>query len=174
MASTDQMVRALVERLNRLEARSGANNLMAGYGNQFIEPGRRDFYAYQATAVGVAAVIGTQATDSIAIEADANFYLTKIAGTGLIADDAPTVAPFGVIPGVSIQINDTGSGRNLFNEAVPLASIAGQAGLPFTLDYPRLVHRNSTLQVTFTQLTDNTAYSDIFLTLIGFKVYPGN
>lgn len=170
---TNQMITQIAARLAQLEKRSVADNSMAGYSSRFIEPGRRDFYAYQARVSGLAATVGTQLQDIITIEADANFYWTKSAAYGQIADDAPTVAPSGVIPGVSVQINDTGSGRNIFNEPVPLSAMAGQAGLPFVLDYPRLVMRNSTLQVTFTQLTDNALYSDVFLTLIGFKVYPG-
>ena len=173
MPTPNEMLAQLAARIGQLERRSTADNSMAGYSSRFIETGRRDFYAYQATATALAAAVGTTATDIVSIEADANFYLTKISGFGLIGDDAPTVAPAGVIPAVSVQINDTGSGRNLFNEAVPLSAIAGQAGLPFVLDYPRLIQRNSTLQVTFTQLTDNALYSDVFLTFIGFKVYPG-
>jgi len=173
VATVQEMISQMMARIAQLEKRSTADNSMAGYGSRFIETGRRDFYAYQASFTGLAGTVGTQATDIVSIEADANFYLTKIAGNGLIADDAPTVAPFGVIPAVSVQINDTGSGRNLFNEPVPMAAIAGQAGLPFVLDYPRLIHRNSTLQVTVSALSDNATYSDIFLTFIGFKVYPG-
>lgn len=172
MPTTEQMIGQMARRLAQLENRSTADNSMAGYSSRFIEAGRRDFYAYQAAVNTLAGTVGAQLQDIISIEADANFYLTKMAATGLIGDAAPTAAPFGVIPAVSVQINDTGSGRNLFNEPVPLASIGGQAGLPFVLDYPRLVQRNSTLQVTFANLSTQ-AYSDIFLTLIGFKVYPG-
>ena len=115
---------------------------------------------------------GSQLQDIISIEADANFYWTKTTVFGLIGGAAPTAAPAGVIPAATVQINDTGSGRNIFNEPVPLSDIAGQAGLPFVMDYPRLVMRNSTLQVTFTAISSQ-AYSDIYLTFVGFKVYPG-
>lgn len=141
------------------------------YAAKFIEDGRRDYFCYQATATTLAAA--GVAVDQVQIEADANFYWTKTQAFGLIADDAPTVAPAGVIPSVTVQIQDTGSSRNLFNEAVPLSAIAGQGGLPFVLDYPRMLARNSTLQVTFTNISDNTTYSDVFLTFVGFKVYPG-
>lgn len=159
------------QQMQRQLAALGVQQGSQNYASKFIEDGRRDFYAYQALVTTLAA--GAQGTDNVQIEADANFYWTKTSAFGLIADDAPTVAPAGVIPSVTVQINDTGSGRNLFNEAVPLSAIGGQAGLPFVLDYPRLVMRNSTLQFTFTNISDNTTYSDVYLTLLGFKVYPG-
>lgn len=168
MSATMQQV---INEINMLKSAAAVRGASAGYASKFIEDGRRDYFAYQATALTLAP--GASSTDQVIIQADANFYWTKTQVASLIADDAPVLAQFGVVPAVTVQIQDTGSSRNIFDEPIPVSAMAGQTGLPFVLDYPRLIMRSSTLQVTFQNITDNTTYSDIFLTFIGFKVYPG-
>lgn len=167
MSVTPQLIAQQLQAI-RSQLGPGSQN----YASKFIEDGRRDFFIYQAAVTAALAPAAT-AIDQVQIEADANFYWTKTAAFGLIADDAPTVGPSGVIPSVTVQLQDTGSSRNLFVEPVPLSNFSGNAGLPFVLDYPRMLARNSTLQVTFANVTDNATYSKIYLSFIGFKVYPG-
>jgi hypothetical protein len=146
----------------------------------FLEK-RRDFYVYAAQAANLAA--SGQATDTIQIEADSNFILQKLTYLAFDGDLAPDLAVATtilltggltaqqrIIPRVGLQIIDTGSGRQLMQEPIPIPSIFGTGELPFILPNPRLFMRNSTIQLTFTNFDAVNTY-DIYLAFIGYKVY---
>ena len=141
----------------------------------------RDFYVYESQALSLAAS-GT-ATDVIQIEADAHFVLQKLAHVSY--DDAappdlgtsPTVLFTGgltaqqqVLPQVSIQITDTGSGRQLMSNPIPIPSLFGDGKLPFILPNPRIFLKNTTLQIGYTNFDTVNPY-DIRLAFIGYKIY---
>jgi hypothetical protein len=150
----------------------------------FLEK-RRDFYIYEAAALGLAAL--ANATDTIQIEADSNFILQKLTYHALGDDDGAEVvstlvtdpttfftggltAQQRIIPAVALQIVDTGSGRQLMQNPIPISSFFGTGELPFILPNPRLFMRNSTIQVAFTSFDAVNAYN-IRLAFIGYKVY---
>ena len=83
---------------------------------------RTDFYTYEAEALLLAA--GAAANDIITIEADSNFVLQKL---NYIADIAAAAFTDSTrpIPLVTIQLTDTGSGRNLMSNPVPIPSLFG-------------------------------------------------
>lgn len=148
---------------------------MAGMGqntdpNQemFLEK-RRDFYVYEAGVTNLP--VSAQATDTIQIEADSNFILQKLSqfsvsnGLNGNLDVATTVlltsgltAQQRVLPNVGIQLVDTGSGRQLMQNPIPIPSLFGTGELPFILPNPRLFMRNSTIQVIFTNFDSVNAY----------------
>lgn len=128
---------------------------------------RRDFYIYEAEAIGLAS--GASTNDVVNIEADSNFILQKLAYQADIAA-AAFVAETRPIPNVTLQIIDTGSGRQLMQNPIPIPSFFGTGELPFILPNPRLFMRNSTIQVAFTNF-DATVTYNIRLAFIGYKVY---
>lgn len=128
---------------------------------------RRDFYVYEA-AVAAIAVAGS-ANDVINIEADSDFILQKLTYHADIAGAAQTDATR-VVPNVTIQITDTGSGRQLMNNPIPIPSIFGTGELPFILPNPRLFMRNSTIQVAFTSF-EAAITPDVALAFVGYKIY---
>lgn len=67
-----------------------------------------------------------------------------------------------------MTIQDTGSGRNLMNTAVPVASIFGTGQLPFILPRQRIFLANATVNVTLTNF-DVAADYDLYLSFIGEK-----
>lgn len=142
---------------------------------------RRDFFIYDSDALPI--VAAGNVTDTIAIEADSNFVLQKLAyyatGTAAAEDittDPTTVFTSGLtneqrlIPPVAVQITDTGSGRQLMNNPIPIPSFFGTGQLPFVLPNPRLFLRNTTIQVSYTSL-DATNDWNIRLAFIGYKIY---
>lgn len=136
---------------------------------------RRDLYIYEAQALALAA--NASVTDTIQIEADSNFVLQKLAyhapapsGTSLAANALGLVEAQRIIPNVAITITDTGSGRQLMPAPIPIPSLFGTGQLPFILPNPRLFMRNSTIQVTFTNLDGTNTYT-VRLAFIGFKIY---
>lgn len=128
---------------------------------------RTDFYVYEAEALLLAA--GTAANDIITIEADSNFVLQKL---NYIADIAAAAFTDSTrpIPLVTIQLTDTGSGRNLMSNPTPIPSIFGTGQLPFILPNPRVFLRNSTIQVAFANFDAAVTYG-IRLAFIGYKIY---
>lgn len=128
---------------------------------------RRDFYVYEAEALAIAA--GGSANDVINIEADSDFILQKLAYQADNAGAQQTDSTR-VIPNVTVQITDTGSGRQLMQNPVPIESFFGYGALPFILPNPRIFMRNSTIQIAFTSF-EAAATPNVRLAFIGYKIY---
>lgn len=128
----------------------------------------KDFYVYQ-TNVGVMAP-GASANAGVNIEADSDFILQKLACWSEITGWAQTEANR-VLPSITVQITDTGSGRQIFSESVPIPSIFGHGALPFILPNPRRFASNSMISIYMTNISDTTTYQATYLQFIGVKVY---
>ncbi len=146
---------------SQIRAQNDANN------PESVDNVRRDFYTYEAEALLLAS--GGSANDVINIEADSDFIMQKLS---FQADDAGGAFTDStrLIPNVSVQLVDTGSGRQLMQNPIPIPSIFGWGELPFVLDNPRKFLRNSTIQVAFTNFDAAVTYN-IRLAFIGYKIY---
>lgn len=104
-------------------------------------------------------------SDAINIQADASFLLTELRGTILNANTV--LASFGSqqVVDCTVQILDTGSGKNLFSEPVQFCELFGQAGeRTFVLPTPRILKNNSTLAITVTNVNGGAAkFSTCFM-----------
>jgi len=132
-----------------------------------VDRTRRDFYIYEAEALAIAPA--GSANDIINIEADSDFILQKFAYESDIAA-AAYVFNTKPIPLITIQLIDSGSGRQLMQNPIPVASFMGDGQLPFILPNPRKFLRNSTIQVAFTNFDAAVTYN-IRLAFIGYKIY---
>ena len=133
----------------------------------YVVRGPRDFYSY-AQRVTLAGVVGTTAVGVYQIEADSYFYLNALsyqADTAL----ANLTDSTNIVPLVNITIFDSGSGRQLMANPVPMNCIAGYNGAPYRLPKPRRFAPTAQISVTFVNYSA-IAYN-ITLTLSGFKVY---
>lgn len=132
-----------------------------------VDTVRRDFYVYEAEALAI--LPAGSANDIINIEADSDFILQKFAFQADIAAAAYTDAtrPW---PNISVQLIDSGSGRQLMQNPIPVTSFMGTGELPFILPNPRKFLRNSTIQVAFTNFDAAVTYN-IRLAFIGYKIY---
>jgi len=128
---------------------------------------RRDFYIYEAESLAL--VAGGTSNDVINIEADSDFILQKMTYEADIAAAAYTFTT-NPIPLVTIQITDTGSGRQLMQEPIPINSFMGDGKLPFYLPNPRKFLRNSTIQIAFVNFDAAVTYN-LRLAFIGYKIY---
>ncbi len=138
-------------------------NQMPGQ-KQFI----KDHYIYIADFGTIN--FGDTATTAINIETDAEFILVKMGAQATIAGAAQT-SDSRVIPLCDLTINDTGSGRNLQNSAVPLDLITGDGKLPFVFPVPRKFRQNATITLTLLNITAATNYADVKIALIGYKKF---
>jgi len=132
-----------------------------------VDKKRRDFYIYEAEALAL--VAGGSANDIVNIEADSDFMLQKFAFQADIAAAAYTdsTRPW---PNVTVQLIDSGSGRQLMQQPIPVTSFMGTGELPFILPNPRKFLRNSTIQVAFTNFDAAVTYN-LRLAFIGYKIY---
>jgi len=122
-------------------------------------------FVYTTGWVTVAAAIGGATPFTLSILADADFECNYITGA---------VRQAGVLVGNwagSVQVNDSGRGRTLFNAALAFDAIAGDGRQPYPFNPPRLLRANSSFVVTFTN--NVVTATDCQLAFHGNKRYPG-
>lgn len=126
-----------------------------------------DFFVYQVNFLALAA--GASNTANFVIDADSDFLLSKLTMQADIADAAQTSSTR-VVPLANIVINDTGSGRNLMDTAVPLSNLFGIGELPFILPRKRVIGSRSVVNITLTNTSAASQYN-IRLSFVGEKAF---
>jgi len=111
------------------------------------------------------------ANANIQVQADSAFKMMKLGIVADIAGAALTEATR-VVPLVTLQITDTGSGRNLFSNAVALGAFFGNGPLPHIMPIPRLFLPRSNIALQFTNYSGGggTTYN-LRLAFEGTKVF---
>jgi hypothetical protein len=127
----------------------------------------KDFYIYEEDFDSVAN--GQSGTGNIAIQADSDFVIQKLSYFADIGGAAQT-ADNRVIPLMTVQLTDTGSGRQLFEEPVSIPALFGTGELPFILPTPKVLPARSTFQVDVANFSDSTTYR-LRLSFIGYKLF---
>lgn len=130
-------------------------------------PQLRDFFVYDIDFLALAAS-GT-ANGSIQIQADADFELQKLAHFSDIAVATQT-ASSRVLPLVTIQITDTGTGRQMFNAPVPIPALFGDGQIPFILPTTKVFSKNASVSIVLSNYDTANAYN-VRLQLIGAKIF---
>ena len=129
-----------------------------------------DYYWYvtsfsTANAAFAAAAV---AQSNIQIDNGTDFYLIALSYQVDLSGAAVTESG-NILPLITVLINDTGTSRNLMNAALPLTTIAGDGKRPYRLVRPRLFRANSVINFTWTNYSSSTTYSDIYLTMHGYR-----
>lgn len=130
----------------------------------------RDYFVY-AVNFGVIAP-QTTVIGNIQIQSDSDFIWE--AGTYFSVNPAASVQTSETlsIPAINIQITDTGSGRLIYNQPIPVHAIFGQgAGLPYPLIQPREFKARSSIAFTATNTEAANSYQ-LYLLLHGSKNFP--
>lgn len=127
------------------------------------------YYVYSAQFTNLNA--GTTQTRQVQIQADSDFMIQNIsASVYSLAGVMQNAASMAVSELIRVQFTDTGSGANLFDQAQPLANIAGTGALPYILPVAKILSANSQLGV---QVTSDSALADleVYLSFGGKKLY---
>lgn len=127
-----------------------------------------DFFTYTTRFEDLAA--GATNTQFIQIEADSDFLIQKLAYFSQVGGGAVQWQTVDV-PLCTIVIVDTGSGRQLMNEAIPLPALFGDGRLPYILPTPKLFTKNSRINVTLFNFSTGTTYDDIWVNFEGKKIF---
>lgn len=144
---------------------------MAPQNSQVFNPkdGNEDYFWYGARVTGLSSV-APNGTSIINIDADSDFYCVAFSYQADVAVAALTEST-NIIPLVTLQINDTASGKALSNIPLPLAAMAGDGKRPYRLVRPRVFASNGTVQLQWQSfVAAGTTYNITFL-MHGFKVY---
>jgi hypothetical protein len=128
----------------------------------------RDFFVYELDFDAIAAAGGT-ATGQIQIQADSDFELQKLTHFSDVADAAQTESGR-VLPLVTMQITDTGTGRNMFSAPVPIPALMGDGRIPFVLPTTKVFSRNASVSFVLSNYSADTIYN-VKLQLIGAKIF---
>lgn len=116
----------------------------------------QEFYTYGLVFSGLAN--GTQATGVINIEADSYFKVQKLTYFADIALAAQTDSSR-IVPLVTVSVTDTGSGRQLMNEAQPIPALFGTGELPFILPTPKIFKPRTSLSITIANFSSGSTYN---------------
>lgn len=127
----------------------------------------RDLFIYEVDFSALAAAASS--TQTFSIQADSDFLWTKATMFADVAAAAQTDSTR-VIPLCTVLIQDTGSGRNLMNAAMPVSSLFGTGELPLILPRQRLFVSRAQVSVTLTNFSAATAYN-VRLSFIGEKAF---
>ena len=126
----------------------------------------RDFFAYGQEVVPLA--LSGRAATTIQIQADSDFLI--VAGV-LDTRDGATGLVFQATPPLTVEIQDSGSGRDLQSIATPIGNLFGTGTLPAYWPFPKLIKRSSTITTTITNL-DAALTFDVRYTYLGIKLFP--
>lgn len=130
---------------------------------QYVE----DYFVYQIDFSNLAP--GGTSTGNINVQADSDFKWIKAtyhANETNVSQQQSTR----VIPLVTVQITDSGSGRQLFNNPVPIENVFGTGLLPFILPVYRIFKARSNIAVTLINFSAGSTYN-IRLSFIGTKIF---
>jgi hypothetical protein len=127
----------------------------------------RDFFVYATASTSIAAA--ATASTTIQVQADSDFELQKLSFFADIAGAVQTESTR-VLPLVSIQITDQGSGRQIFSVPVAIPSIMGDGRIPFILPTTKIFIASSAIGLDFVNFSAATTYL-LRVDLIGAKIF---
>jgi len=123
----------------------------------------QDCFSYCITFLAVPA--GGQSTGALVIQADADFLIhNQVQYSGGSTDGTRA------IPQAMVMLTDTGTGRQLYSEPVPIDSQFGSGQLPYILPLPKYMFANSNLSVQVTNFSP-AQIDRLSLVFNGVKVY---
>lgn len=128
---------------------------------------KQRFYVH--TVTSLALVAGATDAITVNIEADAHFLLQKMSYMADITAAGQTDSSR-VLPLVTMQITDTGSGRQMFDDFVPIPALMGTGAIPFILPTPHKFVANSTFTVQLINYDAANPYN-LRLAFAGVKVW---
>lgn len=135
----------------------------------YVIPNRpKDWFSYP---VLFSALAPGAATTTFQIDAASDFFLTALTFNAEADTTTSITVSTYVVPKVTMQITDGGSNRNLFQNQVPLYSVAGDGNHPHRLIHPRLFVRNSSITVAVTNYSTATTYARLYINFEGFRIY---
>ena len=129
-----------------------------------------DYFWYSTRVLGLSSV-APAGTGIINLDADSNFYCCALTYFADIAG-APVAEATWILPLLTINIVDSGSGKALMNAPQIIPAIMGDGKRPYRFVRPRVFMANASIQLSFNAglMAAGVTYN-ISVTLHGYKVY---
>lgn len=141
--------------------------------DMFGQGSLKDFFWLTPATAAVLSTVAPTATQNMQVDSDADFMWIASSYQIDIAGAALTEAT-NIIPLVTLAIVDTGTGKYLSNNPVPLAAYAGDGKRPYRLIRPRKFGASTTIQLNWANfVTAGTSYNVRFV-MHGYKVTSRN
>jgi len=132
-----------------------------------------DYYIYDVRFTNLlrSPFVGSRQIGFIQIERDSDFLVQKLAYfindfTGSTKTIGTTLFPF-----VTVLITDTGSGRQLSNNPVPITAMMGDGRLPYVLPTPKLFPKSARMSIAVENLESSLNYNDLQIQFEGKKIF---
>jgi hypothetical protein len=129
------------------------------------------YFIYNVPIGAVAAGAGTSVSSPLQIQADSEFSWEKATFYAFPTGFTENAFNDTLIPELTVNIQDTGSGRYYMNNPVPVSAIFGTGKLPYILPFPQRFLPNALINFTVANLSAAQAYTNVSLNLIGRKIY---
>jgi hypothetical protein len=129
-----------------------------------------DYFWYSTRILGISSA-APAATGIINLDADSNYYCCALTYFADIAGAAVAESTW-ILPLVTLNIVDSGSGKALMNAPQIIPAIMGDGKRPYRLVRPRVFMANASIQLSFNAglMAAGVTYN-ISVTLHGYKVY---
>lgn len=128
----------------------------------------KDFFTY-GIVLENGITSGSNGNGSFNVDNDSDFMWLKGTYFAAVAD-AQQQSATREVPGVTVTIKDTTSGRDIMNVPVAIPAMFGTGELPFILPVGKLLPKTATITVAFQNITDGD-YSYLALYFHGQKLY---
>lgn len=126
------------------------------------------------TGAGQNLAAGGTSNPTLQIDSGTDFYLIALSYQAQVNAAGGLEESTNPVPLVTVQMNDSGSTRNLFNIAAPVGAIAGDGKRPGRLIRPRIFRALSNVVFTFTSLEPSVVYAHLYLLLWGYRKFSGS
>jgi hypothetical protein len=148
---------------------AGQNQIPQNAGGALVSGKGIDFKYQTPTILSLAAGIAQQVTIQFDQNSTFNWlrttYSVDLAG---VAEDNVEI----VIPLVTLQITDQGSGMSFMNAPIPLYTMAGSTGeLPYVLPTPQLIAANASFIYSFANYSAAAVYTNLRMQFHGYRIF---
>lgn len=133
--------------------------------------GNKDFFWYTNRVLALSSA-APNGNGQIITDADSDFYCVALSYQADIAVAAITDSA-NIIPLVNVLITDSGSGKALMNNPVPIAALFGDGRRPYRLIRPRVFAAQAQINLAYTSYVAAGTTYNITLVFHGYKVYLG-
>jgi hypothetical protein len=115
---------------------------------------------------------GTSLPKTILIQTDSKFEWMKTTYFAVLQGETPPTQSTDR-HNLSFFLTDSGSGRQLMNEAIPINEIAGSGERPALMPVTRIFQPNATVTITASNTDTAAIYTGVHVTLWGRKIFRG-
>jgi hypothetical protein len=124
-----------------------------------------DYFVYPFNAGSVTTTTPIAVTQQI--QQNTVFEWVKSSCYGLITSPTEPYSDANILP-ITIQVQDSVSGRNLFYAPLPINTVAGNGKQPYILPTSRFFQAMGTITVTFANISPNTdTYINVYFVMHG-------